>query len=380
MQTKLKMEIASLTTILVKIISVGLMVYIVFWGFPEDTNMGFYMLMGAGVIGNLAMFLATNHYVKKITPLEFRFDLDLWKEILKKALPYGLVLILNAVYFKMDAILISLIRGQEELGIYGVPLKILEQFVIIPLYFMNAVLPVLTKSIKQEKENPPERAKSENYSPKYQEIIRHSFNFLVALAIPLIVGGVILAYPIIFIVSTPEFLSRLSEGFLGSDIALQILLFALCFQFLNVLFTFILISIEKQVKLLYINGIGVVFNLTTNLIFIPIYGFIAAAITSVLSELIILIGAYIIAKKHLKFSLKLTNFFKIIISALIMGLVVKILHMPTYNLIQNWNIFLLILIGMIVYGGMLYATGVIDKKMLSLLRKTDTNLQPPEKL
>ena len=62
---------------------------------------------------------------------------------------------------------------------------------------------------------------------KYQKIISYSFDFLAALSVPMVVGTVILAFPIIFIVSTPEFLSRLSEGFYGSDIALQILIFAI---------------------------------------------------------------------------------------------------------------------------------------------------------
>ncbi len=372
LQTKLKMEIASLTTILGKVISVLFMVYIVFWGFPTDTTMGFYMLMAAGVVGNFVMLITTHHFVRKITPLEYRFDFDIWRSVFKKSLPYGIALILNAIYFKMDAVLISLMRGQKELGIYGVPMKILEQFVIIPLYFMNAVLPVLTKAIKNEEEVPKEEKSKEGYLPKYQEIISHSFNFLSVMAVPLVVGGIILAYPIIFIISSPEFLSRLSEGFIGSDIALQIVLIALLFQFVNVLFVFILIAIEKQVKLLYINSVGVIFNLVTNLIFIPIYGFIAAAVTTVISEMIILVGSYMVAKKHLNFSIKFGKLFRIILSAGFMGVTVKILHLPTYNLMQNWNIILLVAIGAIVYTIMLFLTGVVDKKMLALLKKSKT--------
>ena len=137
LQTKLKMEIASMTTVFGRIISLGLMVYIVFYGFKTDTTAGFYMMIAAGVIGNLAMLLSTNYFVRKITPLKYRFDLDLWKEVLVKSLPYGLALILNTVYFRVDSILISVMRGQEEVGIYGVAMKMLEHFAILPLYFMN---------------------------------------------------------------------------------------------------------------------------------------------------------------------------------------------------------------------------------------------------
>ncbi len=356
LQAKLKMHISSATQVLGKLISVAFMVYIIFWGFPTDNNTGFYMLLFAGNLGNFIMVVVTDHYVRKITPLEFRFDLDLWKEVIVKSLPYGLALILNTVYFRIDSIMLSFIRGQHEVGIYGVAMKMLEHFAIIPLYFMNSVLPVLTKAVKEG-------------SDKYKKVINYAFDFLAALAVPIVVGGFILAYPIIFIVSTPDFLSRLNEGFFGSDIALKILIFASMFQFLNVLFAFILIAVNKQAKILYINAACVVFNIVTNLIFIPQYGFRAAAVTSVLSEMLILIATYITAKKYLKFSISFKNLFKIILSALIMGAVITVLQPISYKFVQNWNVLLLVPIGMLVYFSMLLITKTIDQNMLALIRR-----------
>lgn len=356
LQTKLKMHIASITTIIGKVVSVGFMVYIVFWGFPKDSDMGFYMLLAAGGLGSLAMILSTSYYVQKITPLKYRFDIDLWKDVLIKALPYGIALILNTIYFRIDSLIIAFMRGPGEVGIYGVAMKMLEHFAIIPLYFMNSVLPVLTKSLEEK-------------STKYKQIISLAFDFLAAMAVPLVVGGVLLAYPVIFIVSTPEFLSRLTEGFYGSDIAFQILIFALFFQFLNVLFAFILIAVNKQAKLLYINAACVIFNLTTNIIFIPSYGFRGAAVTSVLSEFFILVATYFVAKKYLEFSINFKNLFKIILSATVMGAVVYFLQPFTYQYVQNWNVMLLVPIGAIVYIAMIFATKVVNKDMLRLLKK-----------
>lgn len=354
LQTKLKMQSATVASVIGKFISVGAMLYVVFYGFKTDTETGFYMLLFAGVLGNLVMLLITNHYVKKITPIKYRFDLDLWKEVLLKSLPYGLALILNTVYFRIDSILISIMRGQEEVGIYGVAMKMLEHFAILPLYFMNSVLPVLTRTIKEKTE-------------KYKQVISYAFDFLAALSVPMVVGGVVLAYPIIFVIATPDFLSRLPEGFYGSDIAFQILIFALLFQFLNVLFAFILIAVNKQSKLLYINGACALFNITTNIIFIPHYGFRGAAITSVLSELFILIATFTVARKYLEFSISIKNMIKIIFSSLIMGAVVYFMQPITYAYIENWNIILLIPLGAFTYGIMLIITRTIDKNIIKLL-------------
>lgn len=360
LQVKMKMHISSFANVLGKIISVLFMAYIVFFGFPEDKETGFYMLIFAGVIGNLIMVLSTNYYVKKITPLRPRFDFDLWKNVLKKALPYGIALILGTIYFRIDSILIYFLRNEKEVGIYAVGMRILEHVSVLPLYFMNSVLPVLTKALKEK-------------SDKYKKVISYSFDFLSALSVPMVVGTVILAYPIIFVVSTPEFLSRLSEGFYGSDIALQVLIFALLFQFLNILFSFILIALDKQVRLLYINAACVLFNIVTNLIFIPHYGFVGAAVTSVFSELFILIATYIAAKRLLKFSLSFKNTLKIIFSSLVMGLIIYLFQPVTYKFLQNWNLIVLVPLGVVIYIVMLFLTRTISKEMLGLLKREPVN-------
>lgn len=356
LQVKMKMHISSFATILGKIVSVAFMLYVIFWGFPEDKAAGFNMLMLAGVAGAMVMHFTTNYYVRKITPLKHRFDWPVWKEIITKSLPFGIALILSTIYFRMNSILISLIRGQEELGIYGVASKTLEQFTIIPLYFMNSVLPVLSKTIREN-------------TDKYKQVIRYAFDFLAALAMPMVVGIFLLAYPIVFVISSKEFLSRLSENFYGSDIALKILIFALMFQFLNILFAFILIAINKQAKLLYINGACVILNITINLILIPRYGFIGAGITYIASELFILIAAAATARHYLNFSINFLNLVKIIFSALVMGVAVYFLQPVTYKFLQNWNVFLLAAMGAAIYTVMLFLTKVVDKNMLSLLKK-----------
>ncbi len=356
LQTKLKMEFSSLANVIGKIANVSLMAYVIFYGFPKDTDTGFFLLIATGIVGAIIMLLITNHYVKKITPLKYRFDLDLWKNVLIKSIPYGLALILNMVYFRIDSVILFFMRGSQEVGIYGVAMKMLEQFTIIPLYFMNSVLPVLTKAVKEN-------------TDRHQRIIRYAFDFLVALSVPMVVGGVILAYPIIFVISDAQFLSRISEGFYGSDIAFQILIFAILFQFLNVLFAFILIAVNKQSRLLYINGVGALLNIIANFALIPYFGFRGAALTSVASELFILIATYTVAKRHLNFKINILSLLKIVFSGIIMGLFVYFLQPITYSFLQNWNIFFLIPFGATIYLGMLFATKTINKDMIELVRK-----------
>jgi O-antigen/teichoic acid export membrane protein len=61
----------------------------------------------------------------------------------------------------------------------------------------------------------------------------------------------------------------------------------------------VLIAINQQRALTTAFIIGVLFNTITNLIFIPLYGYQAAAITTILSEWSLLIPFYILIRRHL---------------------------------------------------------------------------------
>jgi O-antigen/teichoic acid export membrane protein len=356
LQTKLRMHIASLAMIVGKIVSVGFMVYIVLFGIPEASDFGFYMLIFAGTFGALVTTLITNHQVKKITPLVYQFDFKLWKDVLAKSLPYGIALFLNTIYFRVDSIMLSLIRGSEEVALYGVAMKTLEQFTVLPLYFMNSVLPVLTREI-------------EALNERYKMIIKQSFSFLSMLSVPMVVGILILASSATRLIADEKFASNYEIGFYGSDFALQILIFTVLFQFLNVLFAFVLIALNRQGKLLYINASCVIFNLLGNLLLIPVLGFRGAAITSVLSQFFVLICNYYFAKKYLPFKLDFKVFFKIVFSALVMGAFLLFGQEILFPIMGHLDILPLTLLGGLVYFLVLFLTKAIDKSMIALIRR-----------
>lgn len=355
LQVHLKMQYPTMGLVVGKLVSFGYLLWVVYVGFTTPSAEAFYQLLWAGVVGNAFMVAITWHYASKYAKIRFLFDFAYWKDTIWKALPYGLALILNMVYFRIDSILLLLMKNPEEVGLYGVPMRVLDILSIIPVYFMNSVLPTLTRRLKE--------------SPaKAREVIQHAFDFLMAMVVPIVVGAQVLAYPLIFIISSPEFLSRVSEGFYGSDIALRILVFAMFFAFMSAVFTFTLIAIGYQGKLLYISVGGALFNIIANIYVIPEWGFRGAAATSVLSELLIVLLAALMLKKHFDYKLKLGSTFKIILSALVMGVVIQLLLAPTHAIMQSFNFFLLLFVGIGVYMLMLWLTGVVDKERLRMMR------------
>jgi len=373
LQVHLKMQYATISLVIGKLASVAYIFAVVYYMFAENTSIGFEHLLWAGVIGNLIMLIITTYYTTKYTKISYRFDFAFWKKIFITALPYGVALVLNNIYFRLDVILMTIILphtevladgttycatnicGDTEAGLYGVGMRFLEMLIIIPIYYMNSVLPVMTRFLEDQKE-------------KVKKIIQYSFDFLVATAMPILVGGFILSVPIVRLISNEEFVSG-SVHIFGSDIAVKYLMFAMFFSFINALFGFTLVVLNKQAKLMYINAGCVVFNLVSNLIVIPYWGFRGAAATSIICELFILVLTGLAVKKALGFKLNLNTAAKVFLASISMGIVVFFGFEWMSDMWFIYQLGLLIPLGGAVYAIMLLWTKAITPEMWALLKK-----------
>ncbi len=373
LQVHLKMQYATIGMVVGKVLSLGYMALAVFFLFSDDPQKGFYHLLWAGTLGNGVMLAITAYYARRYARLRWRFDFPFWKQLFMTSLPYGVALVLSNLYFRLDVVLMTLLLphsqtlpdgtaqcaaslcGDAQAGLYGVAMRFLEMLVVIPIYFMNAVLPTMTRYIEEK-------------SKKVQQLMQYSFDFLMASGLPVLVGTVLLATPITLLISNPKFLSG-NEHIYGSDLAIRILMFAMVFSFISNLFGFTLVVLGRQSVLMWINGGGVLFNLATNLIAIPRWGFRGAALTTVLCELLILILTLWAARRFLGFRLKFDTTLKIFLAAGLMGLAVG----GGFWLMQGawfvWQLAVLVPLGIFVYGLVMLKSQAVTPEMRELLMR-----------
>ncbi|MBT4384483.1 flippase [Candidatus Peregrinibacteria bacterium] len=354
LQVELKMQYATMGLVGGKFISLSWMLATIYFFYAGDPGSdAFYQLIWAGVFGNIFAFLFSLFFARKYAKIWPQFNWGYWKEISVTALPYGTALILNIVYFRIDSLMLLFMKGPSEVAIYSPAVRMMEILSVVPIYFMNSVLPVLSRHVEEG-------------SKRVSRMIRLSFDFLFMLGMPMAVGVYLIAYPLIFLITQPEFLSRLDEGFYGSDIALQILVFAMFFAYLNSLFTYSLVAVNKQSHLLWINGTAAVFNIAANFYVIPEWGFRGAAVTSIITEIYILLMAWLIARKWIDYKLDWLAFCKTVVATAAMGLTVWKLTEPTYNFmnLQNFNVFLLAGIGAAVYGAVLLLLKAVPEEFM----------------
>jgi len=289
----------------------------------------------ANVIANLVLVLISFAMSRKFLVSRPQFDFKYWKFILKESLPLGIVIVLGLIYFKIDTIMLSIMKDSTAVGIYGAPYKILEILITIPSIFMGSVFPLISKYIKEK-------------DFRLKDSFKTSFDFMLILAVPMVVGIYLLAKPIVYLI--------LGAEFSASILVLQYLIFAVLIIFLGTIMGNFVVAANLQKKLVWVYLFSVFFNITGNLILIPRYSYIGSSVTTIATELLVCTCAYFIVYKNLKLVPKADVLFKVLVSAFLMGALLYYL--------SGINLLLLIILAPAVYFAVLYLIGGIKKEMI----------------
>ncbi|MFC1645398.1 flippase [Patescibacteria group bacterium] len=333
-QKNLAMDKVAMAELLGKIIQVGVIILAV------NSDLGFKTIVLAMVLAMISNFVLVFLLSRKYLRFKLQFDFDYWKKFLKMSIPMGASVIITFLYFKMDTILLSILRESEDVGIYNVGYKIIETITFFPSMIVGLTLPLTSKYIFSNKK-------------KFQKISDKTFKIFVLLIVPIAIGIFLLANDIIGLIG--------GEGFSESANVLRVLVFALLFIFFGNFFNNILLAGNLQKKLMKALIFCAVFNIVANLIFIPIYSYMGSAVISVITEGLVVTLTSIIAFKQLGYRPKDSGVLKFILSGAIMALFLCVF--------RELNFFLLIILSGVVYFIALYLTRAITKEEILMVMK-----------
>ncbi|HRZ94967.1 MAG TPA: flippase [Candidatus Moranbacteria bacterium] len=263
-------------------------------------GLGFDWIIASLLAYMIASFLMIFFWSKKYIKIRLRFNIGYWKEFLKESYPIGAVTIITFIYFKIDTIMLSLMRTSADVGIYNAAYKIIENITFFPGMIMGLIFPIMSHSIFSDRE-------------KFQDISNKTFKVFLIFVLPLVVGTVFLSDGIINLIG--------GAGFFESANVLRILVFSLAFIFFGNFFNAILISGNQQKKLMYILALAAVINVSLNYILISKFSYFGAAWVAVATEFFVASGTFLLVFKKIKYMPKAEKFLGIAGAAFFMGLV-----------------------------------------------------------
>lgn len=328
-------EYELITSLIGRISHVGLTIVVLFF----DLSLTYICLAFlGGALTNL--FFCWYFLFKRITKFHLGIDISFWKLLIRNSWQFLLAEVFTEVYFRVDSVLLSIMKGDKEVGYYNAAYQLIEALVrLIPVSFASAMFPVLASTFVTSKKD------FKNYFDK-------GINLLVILAFPFTIGT--------FLLSDSLIISIYGNGFIKSVGAIRILSFSLIFMFLNSLFLVTLCCINKQNIFSIITGVSAVVNIVSNLLLIPPLGYLGSSICTVLTEGVLFASSIWFVHKYISISIDYSLILKSVAGSIIMGYVVFSLH--------SWSILISILIGVIIYFFSLFLLNAFkedEKKILS---------------
>ncbi|MDQ6917828.1 MAG: flippase [Candidatus Dormibacteraeota bacterium] len=238
--------------------------------------------------------------------LRLRFDRALFKDWLFAALPLAAGFLLTNLYFRADIPILQHFRPFAEVGWYQLAYKPFEATQFVPLAVQAVVYPLLSVYFASA----PDRL-----DQAYQKF----FKVLLLAGWPLTVTVFTLVHP----------LGRVLHLYPQSEPALRILAFGIVFLFINSAFTAMLFSTNRQGRYAWATATAAAVNIALNLALIPLFGYLAASTTTVVTEAVLSIaGWWLVGRTRLPW---LRIGWRVVAAGAILGLVLlPLARFPVY--------------------------------------------------
>lgn len=331
-----RMEYETLVRVFEKIIAFTLVVSLIYLGY------GLIEIMLAFLFSGIFSFLISCLIVlKKFTKPEFEVDISFLKHAIKEALPFGLTAVFVVIYFKIDTVMLSVMKGDAVVGWYNAAYQIIFGLMILPAAFVNAIFPIMSRYYKQSKDS-------------LKIVYETALRYLLILAIPITVVGFIFADEIISLLYKQQYTQSVQ--------ALQVLIFVIPVIFLTYLFGNTLQALNKQQVVNYVAMSNAILNVALNWMLIPKYSYVGASIATLLTEILGLMLMFGYISKHF-FRISIKND---IIKPICGGM---IFFVTLYYLKQYSSPALSISVSMSMYLLTLFLLGILSKYDIILFKK-----------
>ncbi len=334
--------------------AIGIIIYqviiIIFGSAALLLKLPLYTLILAIILGGLFNFLFILIFLRKkalIFPKIILFDKKIIFWLLQITIPFAFATIFSRILGYSDVVLLSILTNDKNVGLYGAAFKLTFALQFIPGIFAASLFPAFSNYFIYSKE-------------KLINIFEKGVIHLTFIVLPIVTCSIILADEIVF--------GMYGIEFVDSSSALKILMLGLFFIFLNYINIPFLNACNKEIISTTVMGIGMTISIISDLIFIPIYGYIGAAwVSTIVSTIMFCLFLFWINKifpepiwKRKKL---IKSVLKFIFSVTIMGLFAFY-----FKSIIPW--FILIFLSLILYFIILFLIkGITMNEMKIILEK-----------
>lgn len=302
---------------------VALVLMFIFVKKPED----YLMYAAITVLSTSGGNIVNIFYRKKYCKTYFTFQMNL-KRHLSPIFQLFAMLLSQQVFVNSDTTILGLVKGDYQVGLYSTSVKIYNIVNTLVSSITWVVMPKLSSGFAKG-----------DYKD-VNKVLRFALGFIVTLGFPLVVGINIMASDIIKVVA--------GEGFVEATMSLKILTIAQAFSLAwCFVMNIVLLPAGKDKVCLRACVVSAIFNIVTNLIFIPQFGLNAAAATTAISQFI----GLVLCIPYVNAEVKLTNLKYLLFPPVLGSMVIGALLIMINRIFEFsfFKVFMSVLICVVVY-------------------------------
>lgn len=231
---------------------------------------------------NLSFIIPIPGLLRKIWPYLHgteRIDLRYWRSLVRGGFPFFILAGLLVVYGTIDVPMLQAMTNSEEVGWYALAYRWVGVPAFIAASVSGAFFPALS-------------AEGLQLGPTFSSLANRALRIVVFIATPAAIG--------IALISRPFFTLLYGSNFHESVVLLRILALHIPIVSLDIVLGSVVMAADRQRRWVIISIIATVFNPLMNLALIPQSqrwfdnGAIGAAVVTVLTELILMVGAVLL--------------------------------------------------------------------------------------
>ena len=297
------------------------------------TDLGLYGIAIAYIVANIIALIYCYHVLTKhLTRPSYELDKGFCKMVTLAALPFAATAILTSIYYSIDMVMLTNMVGNYATGIYNATYKLIGVLTLFYGIYSAVIFPVMSKLHK-------------NNEKLLLTLYEKSIKYLMLVIIPIAIATMLYSTDIIRLIY--------GAGYGPSSSVLSILIWTVCLIFISGAGNTLLNASYKEVTVTKIYAIAAVFNVVLNIILIPYLSYNGAAITTVLSDvLIVVVQSYVIYKLGHRPNKKLYyDLGKIIAGSIILGIALYYLNLSMWAALP---------VGTIIYFATIYLLKIFD--------------------
>lgn len=302
--------------------------------------------VGSTVGNNVINFVHLKKYI--------RFGQIQWRKLdvvrhLRPAIHIFVLNLIISIYLNLNSVMLGFMQGDEAVGLYTAGNKIAH--IVLSVVTSLGVVMIPRCSNLVEAGNMKE----------FGAVIGKATRLVMCMALPFTVGLMLLATPIIRIFCGESFVEAIPVLYWTAPIIIFIGL-------TNVIGLQVLYPQGKENIVIWSTLGGAVFNLILNLVLIPLYAEIGAAVATFIAELAVLILQIILGYKYFPLKIKDIKYQSYLVATIIMSIAVALVVMATGDMWMQVLVSLL-LGGALYVGYLLYVKDDITISMLNVVLK-----------